>query len=360
MAQHQLSTSLLPGQVLYKYELKRRIGSGTFGEVWLAQDRTVNHEYAVKILESGMSIGEKLREARIGNQLDHPNVVRIHQADVVKLGTQQYVVLAMDYIEKGPVTALLNPSGYLALPHVVRIGCDMLRGLEYLHRINLIHNDIKPQNVLIGPGGRGMLTDYGIVGKSRGGVPLPASAFYKLHAAPEVIGENVISRQSDIYQVGLTLFRMLVGIGTLRHKFDKLGEENYYSAVSGSRLLKSSDFPAYVPHPLRRILMRAANVCAHRRYNSALEMRYELEKLRCPGYWTITEAGDFWGRNRNYVYRFEQRTATNGKIHVESFKRNNLSGRETRCLRFCHRNLTNAAAKKEIDRFVLAVVMDTI
>ena len=360
MLLHNLTSSLLPGQMLYKYELRKRIGSGTFGEVWLALDHAVNREYALKILEPGISVDERLREARIGNRLNHHNVVRIHQADVTNLGPLQYAVLAMDYIENGPVTTLANPSGYLTLPEVVRIGRDMLRGLEYLHQHDLIHNDIKPQNVLIGSDGRGMLTDYGIVGVSQGGAPIPTSMFYKLHAAPEVIEENIISPRSDIYQVGLTMFRLLVGIGSLGHKFDELGEQNYYSAVTSSRLLKSKDFPAYVPHRLRRVIMRAAHVDANSRYSSAIQMRRDLEKFQCPGFWTVTKSGDFLGRNGGYIYRFEQNTTANGKYNVRCYKKNVSSGRETQCLKYCHGKLTSALAKKEIEKFVLGVVMGTV
>ena len=153
----------------------------------------------------------------------------------------------MDYIEDGPATNLANPSGYLTLHEVVRLGREILRGLEYLHGLDVIHNDIKPENVLIGPEGQGMLTDYGIAGISGRGAPIRASMFYKIHAAPEVIGQNLISVQSDIYQVGLTLFRMLVGIDALRRRFNDLGEQDYYRAVSGPGLLKAVDFPAYVP-----------------------------------------------------------------------------------------------------------------
>lgn len=95
------TSRLLPGQRLYKYELRRRIGVGSFGEVWLAFDHTIHHEYAIKILAPGATIHESLREARVGHQLNHPNLVRVHQADVVKLGQHRIVILAMDYIEDG-------------------------------------------------------------------------------------------------------------------------------------------------------------------------------------------------------------------------------------------------------------------
>ena len=100
--------TFLPGMQVYKYKLQRRIGFGSFGEVWLANDNAVAHDYAIKILRPGVPVHERLREAHIG--------------------------------------------------------ADILRGLGYLHGQNFFHNDVKPENVLIGPQSQGMLTDYGIVG----------------------------------------------------------------------------------------------------------------------------------------------------------------------------------------------------
>ena len=350
------TSQLLPGSMLYKYELRRRIGEGSFGEVWLASDQTVNREYALKILQPDASVHESLHEAKIGHQLDHPNVVRVHQADVSSRGCQQYVVLAMDYIKDGSLTNLANPSGYLTLHEVIQFGCDILRGLDYLHGIDLIHNDIKPENVLVGPQRNGMLTDYGIVGASQSRTQSSVLKFYKMHAAPEVIAENLISVQSDIYQVGLTLFRMLVDLDFLRHKFNELGEHEYYRAISDSKLLTATDFPAYVPARLRRIVQRATHRQANCRYASALAMRRELEKLNYPGFWTVIDSGDFLGQNGAYVYRFEQESARGGRFDVVAYKKRESTERETRIQKYCHKNLTNSAAKKEIEIFVKAVV----
>jgi serine/threonine protein kinase len=153
--------TLLPGLQVYKYKLQRRIGFGGFGEVWLANDNAVGHDYAIKILKPGMPVHERLREAHIGHSLMHSNLVRVHQADVVSLGGHDLVIIAMDYLPDGAITKLANPSGFLPLPEAIRIGTDIMRGLEYLHGQNFFHNDVKPENVLIGPQAQGMLTDYG-------------------------------------------------------------------------------------------------------------------------------------------------------------------------------------------------------
>lgn len=356
MSQITPIAQLLPGTQLYKYQLHHRIGGGSFGEVWLAADQAVDHEFAIKILKPGTPVHHRLREAQVGHVLDHNNLVRVHQADVTRIGGQDYVIIAMDYMPKGPITKLANPSLYLPLPEVMRLGCDILRGLEYLHGQDFFHNDVKPENVLIGPQEQGMLTDYGIVGITQDGAPVPPPTFYKIHAAPEVVNHHGITAQTDVFQAGLTLFRLLIGLDTLRHKFTAMGERDYYQAVQDGNLITASDFPAYVPSRLRRIILRAISPDLDERYSSALEMRREFEKLHYPGYWTIDATGAFVGHNGAYQYRYEQHKKNGNRFEVTSFRKSAATGRETRFTRFCATNLTNAQAKQHIGRFVKAVV----
>lgn len=356
MSQSVPTAQLLPGMQLYKYKLSHRIGGGSFGDVWLAEDQAVGHQYAVKILKPGTPVHQRLREAQIGHVLDHNNLVRVHQADVTRLGNDDYVIVAMDYMPNGPITKLANPSLFLPLPEVIRLGCDILRGLEYLHSEDFFHNDVKPENVLIGPQNQGMLTDYGIVGISQNGAPVPPPNFYKIHAAPEIIANNGITAQTDVFQVGLTLFRLIVGLDTLRQKFNTIGEQAYYTAISQAALITASDFPAYVPSRLRRIVLKALATDLGERYPSALEMRRALERLNYPGHWTIKPSGEFAGYNGAYEYRYEQRKKSGNKYDVETYKKSIATGRETRITKFCATNQTNAEAKKKIARFVKSVV----
>jgi serine/threonine protein kinase len=356
MTQPTSVSQLLPGMQLYKYRLRHRIGGGSFGEVWLAEDQAIGHEYAIKILKPGTPINHRLREAHIGHVLDHNNVVRVHQADVTRLGQHDYVIIAMDYVPNGPITKLANPSLYLPLYEVIRIGKDILRGLEYLHGHDFFHNDVKPENVLIGSHNQGMLTDYGIVGITQDGAPVPPPTFYKIHAAPEVLDANVITAQTDVYQTGLTLFRLLVGLDTLRQKFNELGEQAYYRALSDANLVSASDFPAYVPSRLRRIILKAIHPDMAERYQSALAMRRDLEKLNFPGYWTVEAAGDFVGYNGAYSYRYEQNKKVGNRYDVLALRRSLATSRETRFTKYCHANVTNGSAKKGISKFVKDVV----
>lgn len=348
--------TLLPGLQVYKYTLKYRIGSGSFGDVWLATDNAVGHDYAIKILRPGIPVHERLREAQIGHRLAHNNLVRVHQADVVNVAGNDLVIIAMDYLPEGSITKLANPSGFIPLREVIRIGIDILRGLDYLHGENFFHNDVKPENVLLGADRRGMLGDYGIVGVSADGSPVPPPATYKIHCAPEIVKNVGINAQTDVFQAGMTLFRMLVGLNVLRDKFVKLGETNYYQAICDAKLVTARDFPAWVPSRLKRIVLKALDPNTADRYVSALDMRRELEKLNYPGYWTVTGFGAFVGQSPTAEFRFEQQKSASGRFDVVAFKKSKASGRETRIAKYSKSGLTGAQSAKHIGRFVQAVV----
>ena len=346
-----------PGQQLYKYHLKCLIGEGNSSQVWLADDRSVGCQYAIKILKPQVSISGFLREARIGHTLNHDNVVRVHYADIVPHNTASYPILVMDYMSDGSVTRLANPASFLELPRVIKLGRDILCGLGYLHDFNFVHRDIKPGNVLIGPRGQGMINDYGLTRQFQNGTLSGPTPMYAFHLAPEVLNQKSFVVQTDIYQVGLTLFRMLVGLDWLRRKFLKLGKEGYYRAIIDGDLISKSDFPAYVPNGLRRIIIKAVDPDLTKRFSSALEMRRKLERLEYPGYWTFTDDGGYVGRNGNYIYSFKKKKIAGTRYDVVACKRHIISNSIKNCRRYCDSNLTNSEAKKGRDKFVKAVVV---
>ena len=347
---------LAPGQQLYKYSLKCQIGEGNFGQVWLAEDQSVGCEYAIKILKPEVGVPDIFQEARIGHQLAHRNVVRVHYADLVSDNAGSYGIIVMDYMSKGSVIQFANSARFLKLPLVIQLGRDILGGLRYLHNFNIVHRDIKPGNVLVGPEGQGMINDYGIAGqfeKCSVSRPIPT---YVLHTAPEVLRSNLYTVQTDIFQVGLTLFRMLVGLDWLGKKFHELGEQWYDRALIDGDLISKNDFPAYVPNRLRRIILKAVAADCAERFASALEMRRALEKLNYPGHWTVTDNGDFVGHNGNYIYSYRKEQISRSRYDVVARKHHTTSKLDTNCRKFCHSNLTNSVADRKINKFIKAVV----
>lgn len=353
---HALTTPPITNGTMFfnKYQLIRRIGSGAFGEVWLAKDKAVKHEFAIKILNDGIGIDERLLEAQIGHNLTHNNLVRVHQADVAM---DKKVIIAMDYFPEGAITTLANPKGYLPLPTALRTVIDVLQGLEHLHQNNFFHNDVKPQNILRGPQGQAKLADYGIVGVSANGAPVQPSSWYKLHAAPETVSGRGIEARTDIFQTGLTLLRLLIGLNTLETKLSTIGsDKSYTDALAKGSLITRADFPPFIPNAVCRAVMRSIDPDPSKRFQSALEMRRSLEKLTFPGYWTVNQIGEMHGEDNYYTYRFTFISSTQSKASLTAFKTNKASGSEKRISQFTVNNLKKSQAKKILNRFIKSVV----
>lgn len=354
MSQLPVACPITNGTMFFnKYKPSHHIGRGAFGEVWLARDQALKHDYAIKILDDGIEVDQRLREAQIGHVFTHNNLVRVHQADVA---TDRKVVIAMDFLPDGAVTTLANPKGFLPLPTAIRTMIDVLQGLEHLHLHNFFHNDVKPQNILRGPQGQAMLGDYGIVGFSPNGAPVLPSMWYALHGAPETTAGNGIEARTDIFQSGLTLFRLLVGLGTLEAKYNSLDQQGYENAIANGALITKADFPAFIPSAVSRVVMTAIDPDPNKRFQSALDMRRALEKLSFPGHWTVDGTGILIGIDNKHSYRFEQILASNDNSSFVAFKKNNASGRETKISEFTKKSISKSEARKLEGQFLKAVV----
>lgn len=344
------------GDRLYKYQLQRHIGGGNFGEVWLAHDLTLARDVAIKILDESMaSVAEHLNEAKVGNRLDHPNVIHVHYADVVTTSSGNYVAIAMDYHPSGSATTQLNPSNFLPMTEAVRITIDILRGLEYLHESGLFHNDIKPSNILIGPRGEGILTDYGISCSSPGLKPAKAPNAYTLHKAPETIANGNITLSTDIYQVGLTLFRLLNGIGTIRELRNSVGNAQFEDLKAKGKVPRNQDYLPFIPSSVARVIAKATKADSADRFQSALEMRRALEAISLAGYWTTDATGDYLGVSGNQTFRFSQEKTVHG-YKFTAFRTRLESGNETRVTKMSGSKLNSDELKKYTKAFMLSVV----
>lgn len=339
-----------------KYRLIEEIGRGSFGDVWLAIDNYLNRECAVKVLPPGTSVDERLREAKIGNQLEHKNLVHVYQADVVPIEGKRVVILAMKYQPNGSSETLANKDGYLPLPQVLKIGREILQGLEYLHTQEFYHNDIKPGNILLDSRGQAMLSDYGITGVSSSNATVIAPGAYGLHRAPEVISASDISARSDIFQVGMTLARLLIRLDFLEQIRTDIGIEQYKKDIAAGKLLTKRTFGSHIPANIRRVVLKAVHPDPAQRYSSAHDMRRALNRLKHRGYWTVNEAGIKVGKCGKYVYSHSIESGTGRKFNVACRKHNIFSGNVQCVTKYCGSGMTKGQADRLIAKFEQFVV----
>ncbi len=352
-----LSITLANGDRVGKHEMIRFIGKGGYGQVWLAKDHHIDREVAVKVLdEADATIDEHLKEAKVGNRLSNANLVKVHYADVAEHSGAKLVCIAMDYHEKGSLIDNLENGNMVNLGQVIKYGKDMLRGLGYLHELGMIHGDIKPSNVLIGGDGQACLTDYGVSCHSPTGGPVPYRGIYRPHVAPEVLTDGTIEAQTDLYQLGITLFRLLNGIGMVKSKKAKLGEADYFDLVKKGKVIVSGDWLPIVPGRMKAVIMKAVAVDRTQRYQSALEMQRALEKLSFPGHWCMTSTGQWEGHTAKHIFRFEYLVKPGGLHDFTALCKNRTSGNETRMGYFTSKNLTQKEYTDIQQRFLQYVV----
>jgi eukaryotic-like serine/threonine-protein kinase len=197
-----------------RYRLESKLGSGGMSTVYLATDETLERRVAVKILHAEISdqpdqIERFRREARAVAQLSHPNVVAV--IDAGQDAGHPYIVF--EYIDGETLKQRIDRLGQLPLDESAAYAIEVGRGLAAAHSRNMVHRDVKPQNVLIDPEGRAKVTDFGIArsletkGLTATGRVLGTTDY----VAPEQAMGQEIDARSDVYSLGVLVYEMLTG-----------------------------------------------------------------------------------------------------------------------------------------------------
>lgn len=316
---------MIAGDTIYKYKLKNQIGRGSFGEVWIAEDLTLNKIIALKIIKSNpMELARNFIESINGSKVTHGNLITVHYADVITHHDTQYFLIAMDYLENGCIVSKLNSGNYIQINLALKYVIDILRGLEFLHLNNIIHNDIKPQNIMLGTSQQAVLTDFGISGLIQNGVNTMSTSSYIPHCAPETAINRMIDVKTDVYQAGLTLYRLINGLSVLEPYFRGKTQQEQLNIISSGIFQDNLYFQDFVPKKLRTMLAKSISKDTENRYSSSIEFRRELESLHIVGFWNTDCNGDFIGTLGNYDYSFTQ-----SESNFYSYKTNKQSGRKT-------------------------------
>jgi serine/threonine-protein kinase len=198
-----------------RYELEELVGSGGMSSVYRAHDKLLERKVALKILherygEDDEYVERFRREARAVAQLAHPNIVTV--IDRGEDGGRQFIVF--EYVDGENLKQIVEREGPLALDEVVSFGLEIARGLAFAHEHGIVHRDVKPQNVLLNGDGHAKVTDFGIArtldvekGVTQTGTVLGTSDYI----APEQASGQAVSRETDVYSLGVVLFELLTG-----------------------------------------------------------------------------------------------------------------------------------------------------
>ena|SRR5436190_3614993 len=265
-----------PGQTLDQYELNDIIARSGMATVFRARDLENGRTVALKVphleYESDLVFHERfLREEQIGQRLDHPAIIKVLQPR-----EKSRVYLAMEYVEGELLSDRLARESPLPIATAVDIGKQIADALVYLHEQNVVHRDLKPANIMIQPGGRVKLIDFGIALDTT----LRKMTWARMsqtmgtpdYMAPEQIKGLRGDARSDVYSLGAMLYEMLTG------KVPFAGENVY--ATMRSKLHDDPIPPRRLRYEispqLEEILLRALERNPSDRFESAFEMKEAL------------------------------------------------------------------------------------
>ena len=303
-----------------KYELHRHLGSGAFGAVYLAHDRALNATKAIKVLNApnAHEVKKKLEEAQILHKCKHKNIVHVNEANIYDIGGTPHIVIDMEYLPLGSFEDAIS-RGSISIHSSVRVIIDCLFALEHAHLNGVLHRDIKPANIMLCDYGA-KLSDFGlatVLGIGAAGSPKG----YTTHLPPEYFLTRSTTELTDIFAVGITLFRACNYIGdwdgAVRRFHDPM------NLIHAGTLASSMGYAPFVPLRLKKIINKATSPLANQRYQSAAEFRQALERLR-PGIdWTPIGSGAFSGICSSFGDQYHiELSSTRSSFNVD-LKKNN-------------------------------------
>jgi len=195
------------------YRLIERLGEGAMGSVYKARQLSLDRDVAIKVLAPHLSDDEEYverftREAKAVARLNHTNI--ISGIDVGDSGGVKYLV--MEYADGVTVSTLLERGGAMDEERVLWIGLQISRALDHAHRSNLVHRDVKPDNIIITKDGVAKLCDLGLARTEHHEGEEPARMGTAAYISPEQArGDTQVTERSDLYSLGATLYHMLAG-----------------------------------------------------------------------------------------------------------------------------------------------------
>ena len=280
---------LASGTRLGAYEIISPLGSGGMGEVYRARDTKLGRFVALKLLPDDAAVDpERLerfeREARTLAGLDHPSVVTIY---AVEQAAGQHFI-AMTLVE-GRTLADVLPKGGFPIERLLTIGAQIADGVAAAHQLGVVHRDLKPANIMVGAHDRTTVLDFGLA-KLRDAAPsvevtLPPTRDVTgegrilgtvAYMAPEQAEGKPVDARSDVFSLGIVLFEMATG----ERPFQGDTSMSVLSAILKDAPKALGDARPELPRDLARIVRRCLAKDPDRRYQSAIELRNDLDDLK--------------------------------------------------------------------------------
>ena len=214
---HHEKARFTPGTTLNKrYRIIGLLGKGGMGEVYRADDLTLNQPVALKFLTEKLARDKAMlarfrSEVAMAHCVTHPNVCRVHDIGEVITSAGVLPFLSMEYVDGEDLSSLLRRIGRLPSDKAVEIAQQLCEGLAAAHEAGVLHRDLKPANVMIDGKGRVRITDFGLAGFAEQFTGSEIIAGTPAYMSPEQFAGKEVTTKSDIYALGLVLYEIFTG-----------------------------------------------------------------------------------------------------------------------------------------------------
>jgi serine/threonine protein kinase/TolB-like protein/Flp pilus assembly protein TadD len=287
------------GKTLSHYRITAKLGEGGMGEVYRAEDTTLDREVALKVLPAALAaepdrLARFEREAKTLAALDHPNIVHIYSVESAEVdqveGADPLTVrfLTMQLVEGKPLSAMIPAAG-LSLERIFDLGIPLAQALAAAHEKGVVHRDLKPDNVMVTEEGRVKVLDFGLAKLQQFGGALETTAAptevltgegkilgTMPYMSPEQLEGKDLDSRSDIFSLGILLYEMATG----RRPFQGETSVSLISSIVKDTPPSVDTVRDELPHHLARIVNRSLEKDPKRRYQSATDVYNELDVLR--------------------------------------------------------------------------------
>jgi serine/threonine-protein kinase len=274
-----------------RYEIRKKIGAGGMGEVFLAEDTELERLVALKVLPEDLANdAERMRrfvqEAKSASALNHPNIITIYEIGK----TDKTNFIATEYIEGETLHNHLK-SDKMSLKPVLEVAVQVASALDAAHRAGIVHRDVKPENIIIRPDGVVKLLDFGIaklIEKRNESVESEAATAIKAgtqdgliigtasYMSPEQARGKEIDARSDVFSFGVLLYEMFSG----KQPFEGESAIDTISAIIHKEPVPLGQLTPDIPRELQHIVEKSLRKDREERYQTAKDLLIDLKDIR--------------------------------------------------------------------------------
>jgi serine/threonine protein kinase len=335
------------------FDIIREIGQeGKNSKVYIAKDHNLNADLVIKEIQKSTitDVNEYFNESKILYLSNHPNVVQVHYA----CEDNDCIYIAMPHYQNGSIKALIN-SRYLTVREILIYACQFISGLHNIHSKKLIHFDVKPDNILISDSNEALISDFGLAKHTNLSGIAGQDKMYVRQYPPEVYDGDHFTNTFDIYQVGITLYRMCNGNDVFDNQFSKyvvngeLERDAFKFDVKNGKFPDRDFFHMHIPTKLRKVVKKCLDIDPAKRFQSAIEISNALAEIEGNELdWCYNEEnGDKnWTKDcGDKGYRLKVDSAGNAVATKRT-----ASGRESRITEYCGTSIADAKIKDFIKR----------